>query len=197
MSYLDEMEQYARANKIPVILPDTREYLENLCREIQPKRILEIGMAIGYSASCMLSSCDATIVECEASLPNIELAKINFEILGLTDRVTIIEGDCMLTLPNITEQFDLIFLDGPKGRYPEILPLLLPRLKRRGVLVCDNVLFRGMVLDGEPLQYPRFERTVIALRQFIDMLKNNRELDTELLRIGDGLTVSRYKQKEK
>ena len=197
MSYLDEMEKFARENKIPVILDDTREYLENLCKEIKPKRILEIGMAIGYSSSCMLLSSEATIVECEASLPNIELAKQNFEKLGLMDRVSIIVGDCMNTLPTITEQFDLIFLDGPKGKYPEILPLLLPLLKKTGVLVCDNILFRGMVLDGEPLQYPRFERTVIALREFIDMLKNNKDLDTELLRIGDGLTVSRYKQEEK
>lgn len=193
MSYLNEMEQFARANKIPVILPETREYLENLCKQIQPKKILEIGMAIGYSASCMLLSSNANIVECEASLPNIELAKKNFEILGLTDRVSIIEGDCMNTLPTINEQFDLIFLDGPKGKYPEILPLILPRLKSTGVLVCDNVLFRGMVLDGQPLQYPRFERTVIALRNFIEMLQNNSDLETEILHIGDGLAVAKYK----
>ena len=193
MSYLDEMEQYARANKIPVILPETRVYLENLCREIKPKRILEIGMAIGYSASCMLLNSEANIIECEASTPNIELAKINFAILGLTDRVTIVEGDCMNTLPSVEGEFDLIFLDGPKGKYPEILPLILPKLSKTGVLVCDNVLFRGMVLDGEPLQYPRFERTVIALREFIQMLENNEELNTEILHIGDGLAVARYK----
>ncbi|MBR7091539.1 MAG: O-methyltransferase [Clostridia bacterium] len=193
MSYLDEMEIYARANKIPVILRDTREYLENLCREIKPKRILEIGMAIGYSASCMLLSSEADIVECEASIPNIQLAKVNFDILGLTHRVTIVEGDCMNTLPSVEGKFDLIFLDGPKGKYPEILPLVLPKLSKTGVLVCDNVLFRGMVLDGEPLQWPRFERTVIALREFIQMLQNNDELDTQILHIGDGLAVARYK----
>ena len=193
MSYLDEMEQFARAHKIPVILTETREYLENLCKEIQPKRILEIGMAIGYSASCMLLNSEAHIVDCEASLPNIELAEQNFEKLGLRDRVTIIQGDCMDTLPTIDEQFDLIFLDGPKGKYPEILPLILPKLKKSGVLVCDNVLFRGMVLDGQPLQYPRFERTVNALRDFIEMLQNNPALDTQILHIGDGLAVARYK----
>ncbi len=190
MTYLDEMEHFARQNNIPVIVPATREYLQNLCRTKKPKTILEIGMAIGYSASCMLSVCDANIVELEASLPNIELARKNFDKLGYTNRVNIIVGDCVLELPKLRgQQFDLIFLDGPKGRYLEMLPDILPLLSPDGVFVSDNVLFRGMVRDGAPIPFPRFEHTVEQLREFLNKLEQDPDINTEILHIGDGLAV--------
>ena len=145
MELLDKIEVDARARNIPVILRPTREYIENLIHEIQPKSILEIGMAVGYSASVMLSGSNAQITCLEASKPNIEEAKANFEALGLSDRVNIIEGDCMKTLPKLNEKFDFIFLDGPKGKYLDMIPLIVPLLNRNGVWVSDNVLFRGMV----------------------------------------------------
>lgn len=194
MSYLDEMEKSARARKIPVVLPETREFLENLCKKEKPKRILEIGMAIGYSGSCMLLSCDAHLFSMEASTPNILEARENFSRLGLTERVTIIEGDCLDSLPKMAgEKFDLIFLDGPKGKYLEILELVLPLLDEKGVLVCDNVLFRGMVLDGAPISEHRFEHTTEVLRAFIARLMNDERLDTTLYHIGDGLCVTKFK----
>lgn len=194
MDYLDEMEKSARARNIPVILRDSREFLEKLCRERAPKRILEIGMAIGYSGSCMLRSCEAQLFSMEASTPNIKEARDNFEKLGLSERVTIIEGDCMLNLPKLAgEKFDLIFLDGPKGKYVEMLDLVLPLLSEDGVLVSDNVLFRGMVLDGKPVSEPRFERTAEVMREYIKRLTTNPELETNLYHIGDGLCVTKYK----
>ena len=95
--FLQNLEKFARLNKIPVILDDTRDYLVELCKTLQPKRILEIGMAIGYSASNLLkASPNANITCLEASLPNIEMARENFARQGLIERVNIIEGDCML-----------------------------------------------------------------------------------------------------
>ena len=98
--FLEDLEKFARLNKIPVIVDDTRDFLIKLCKELKPKRILEIGMAIGYSASVMLKSYPQAKITCiEASLPNIEMAKVNLEKKNLDSRVNIIEGDCMLELP--------------------------------------------------------------------------------------------------
>lgn len=229
---LSEMENYAKEKRICIILPDTRIFLKNLCGKIKPENILEVGTAIGYSASLMLFGCDAKITCCEASSPNIVLAKGNFDRLNLTGRVNIVEGDCLKTLPVINEiygqetfpsaeicgekfsekkcpqtaesikkllenkskKFDLIFLDGPKGLYPEILKLLLPLLSERGVFVADNVSFRGMVSGKNKVTEPRFEKTVEALRSFINDLKTDPRLTFELLETGDGLAVAEWKK---
>lgn len=193
--FLQNLEKFARLNKIPVILDDTRDYLVELCKTLQPKRILEIGMAIGYSASNLLkASPNANITCLEASLPNIEMARKNFASQGLTERVNIIEGDCMLELPKLKGQkFDLIFLDGPKGKYLEMIDMILPLLDEKGVWVSDNVLFRGMVRDNQPIPFPRFEATVHILRDFLDTLEQNKDLDTQVLHIGDGLSVVKFK----
>lgn len=197
--YLEEMEAYARLNKIPVILPETREYLCSLVKKRKPKTILEIGMAIGFSASCMLLSCEQSkVIDVEASLPNIALARKNFEALGLTNRVQIIEGDCMQELPKLVakgEKYDMIFLDGPKGQYHDMINLILPLLKDDGIWVSDNVLFRGMVRGSVPIDLPKHQRTVNVLRSFIQDLESNNSLNTNVLEIGDGLMVVTKKEK--
>ncbi len=194
---LKQMEDFAKEKNIPIVLPDTRDFLKDLCKKQKPKKILEVGTAIGYSASNMLLSCDARITCCEASKPNIIIAKQNFEKLNLTDRVLIVEGDCLKTLPTLLGQkFDLIFLDGPKGLYPQILPKLLPLLGEDGTLIADNVGFRGMVSQNKEIKENRFVKTVNALNEFLDDLKNNKELETEVhFEIGDGITVSHWRKK--
>ena len=197
--YLQDMERYARQNDIPVILPDTRQYLCDLVATRQPATILEIGMAIGFSASCMMLACPKTqVVDLEASLPNIALARQNFEALGLTERVEIIEGDCMQTLPKLVEagkRYDMIFLDGPKGKYVEMMPYLLSLLREGGIWVSDNVLFKGMVRGGKPILEHKYKHTVATLREFLDILENDKTLNTQVLDIGDGLSVVTKKER--
>lgn len=197
--FLTKLEKYARENKIPVVLPDTREFLCNLVKEHKPARILEIGMAIGFSGSNMLKSFDgAELTCCEVSKPNIREARENFAIQGLSDRVKIIEGDCMQTLPKLAGQkFDLIFLDGPKTFYLDMINLILPLLDKNGVWVSDNVLFRGMVRDGAPITEHRFERTARILDKFLTELQQNDRLDTQILHVGDGLSVVKFRGGEK
>lgn len=194
--FLTNLEKFARANKIPVVLPDTREFLCNLCREIKPKSILEIGMAIGFSGSNMLRSYEGSRLTClEASTPNIAMARENFMAQNLLDRVEIIEGDCMNTLPTLAgRKFDLIFLDGPKSKYIEMIDMILPLLDIDGVWVSDNVLFRGMVRDGAPVTEPRFARTAHALDEFLVRLETNDKLDTKIEHIGDGLSIVKFKR---
>ncbi len=193
---LKEMEEFAKEKHIPIVLPDTREYLKNFCKEKNPQKILEVGTAIGYSASNMLLSCSGNIVCCEASKPNIVLAKQNFEKLGLTQRVKIVEGDCLKTLGGLLGQkFDLIFLDGPKGFYPEILKLLLPLLGENGTLIADNIGFRGMVSKNKEITENRFEKTVEKLKQFLLDLQRNKKLETKILfEMGDGISVSTWRK---
>lgn len=193
--FLINLEKFARQNNIPVILDDTRDFLVELCKEINPKNILEIGMAIGYSGSNLLkASPNATLTCLEASTPNIKLARQNFKAQGLEGRVNIIEGDCLKTLPTLKEQFDLIFLDGPKGKYVDMVDMIIPLMHKNSVWVSDNVLFRGMVLDGQEIPSERFKVTVGLLRQFIQKLQSNTNLDTQILHIGDGLSVVKFKK---
>ncbi len=195
---LDEMEQFAKEKRICIIQPQTRVFLKELCTKHKPKHILEVGTAIGYSASFMLLNSTANITCCEASKPNIKLAKENFSRLNLSERVQIIEGDCLKTLPNIKEKFDLIFLDGPKKQYREIGKLLLPLLDENGVFVADNVEFRHMVSENAPITEKRFEETVRILREFIQDFKNNEKLETQVFAdIGDGLLVAKWKKEKK
>lgn len=192
--FLINLEKYAREYKIPVVLPDTREFLCSLVRQNKPRKILEIGMAIGFSGSNMLKSYDGARLYClEVSKPNIEAAQRNFAAQGLLDRVEIIQGDCMQTLPMLQGQkFDLIFLDGPKTFYLDMIELILPLLDKNGVWVSDNVLFRGMVRDGAPITEPRFERTARLLDEFLLKLEQNKKLNTQILHVGDGLSVVRF-----
>lgn len=197
--FLIKLEKYARENKIPVVLPDTREFLCSLVRENKPKRILEIGMAIGFSGSNMLKSFDGATLTClEVSKPNIAEAERNFATQGLSERVQIIVGDCLQTLPTLTGQkFDLIFLDGPKTFYPDLIEPILALLDENGVWVSDNVLFRGMVRDGAVITEPRFERTARLLDEFLTRLEQNDRLDTQILHIGDGLSVVKFRGDDK
>lgn len=192
--FLINLEKYAREYKIPVVLPDTREFLCSLVRQNKPRKILEIGMAIGFSGSNMLKSYDGARLYClEVSKPNIEAAQRNFAAQGLLDRVEIIQGDCMQTLPTLQGQkFDLIFLDGPKTFYLDMIELILPLLDKNGVWVSDNVLFRGMVRDGAPITEPRFERTARLLDEFLLKLEQNIKLNTQILHVGDGLSVVQF-----
>ena len=193
---LKEMENYANEKKICIIRPKTRLFLIEKLKQYNPKNILEVGTAIGYSASLMLLNSNAKITCAEASAPNIVLAKQNFEKLGLTERVNIIFGDCLKTLPEMNQKFDFIFLDGPKGLYPDILKLLLPLLSENGVLVADNVSFRGMVSGKAEITEKRFEKTVSALRQFLKDLKENKDLETEVYEdLEDGVSISKWRIK--
>lgn len=141
------------------------------------------------------SKSEARLTSLEASLPNIAEARENFEAQGLLDRVEIIDGDCMLTLPTLSgRKFDMIFLDGPKGRYLEMLPMLLPLLADDGVWVSDNVLFRGMVRGGAEITEPRFERTAKVLNEFLEKIEQDERLNTRVLNIGDGISVVEFKR---
>lgn len=187
---LDLLKQYARTNFIPVMADDTREMLFKTVQERKPQRILEIGTAIGYSGIVMLSASPrAKLNTVELSETFAAMAKANFAQWGMSERVNVFVGDARQIVPQLTGSYDFIFLDGPKGQYETFFPYLTDILTVGGTLVCDNVLYKGLV---EHVPDKRHKHITVArnMRAFLDDITANPRYKTELLRIGDGVTVS-------
>ena len=190
MQQLEKILQFARANYIPVMLDDTRQMLFDVVSKAQPKKILEIGTAIGYSGIIMLTaSPNATLNTIEMDEQSVKLAKANFAQAGVSNRVNVFVGDAREIVHQLTGSYDFIFLDGPKGQYLDFLPYLLEVLSVGGTLVCDNVLFKGLV-ENQPENGHKKVTIARNLKQFLHQLQTNPTLDTQLYHIGDGVSVS-------
>lgn len=176
-----------------------KESAEILTRYIElaaPKKILEVGTGEGKSGILMLLAaplgCELVTIEKDAAAA--DTAKENFANAGLAGRVTVICGDAAEVLPTLSDSFDFIFLDGPKGQYINYLPRLVDLLRVKGILAADNVLFRGMVLDkAEP---PHEYRSLVKnLRRFLNAINTDERLDTHLFYTGDGISISTKEKK--
>jgi len=189
---LEELAKYARENNIPIVREQTGKMLAKICEENKPKRILEIGSAIGYSGTLMLLACDGNLVTIEKNVEMYKLATKVFEKAGLSSRIKMILGDAgeEIKLLAGNEKFDLIFLDGPKAQYYRYLPYLLEMLEEGGILFTDDIYFHGLVQSGEEVK--RKKRSIVRnLRTFIQLLKDNKEFETEFFDIEDGVSVTR------
>lgn len=187
---LEEMRLFARQSWIPVILDDSLEFIENLLSKKDVKNILEIGTAIGYSAICFSKflSSDGKIDTIEIDKQRIMLAKANIDMYKLNDTINVIEGDAIKVLPKLNKKYDFIFIDGPKSHYVEYLPICLEMLNDDGVIIADNVNYKGMVKGEEKVKHK--QRTAVTrLREFIDKVKNDEKLNSELVDVGDGILV--------
>lgn len=189
--YLTEIRAFGRENKIPILLDDTLEYISNILNDIKPYRILEVGTAIGYSALCF-SKCLAEggrIDTIEIESLRVEQALENIEKVGAMDKIRVLEGDALDILPYLTEEYDVVFIDAAKGKYIEFFEHALRLCKKGGYIIADNVLYKGMVQSDYNKHKQR--TAVNKLRAFIDMVLENPNLQSELIDIGDGLTVSK------
>lgn len=184
-----QINEYADNNFIPVLLPETASFLAQLIRLAKPKKILEIGTAIGYSAQIMLRNSNAQLYTIEVEEKRIEIAKKFFAKAGLLDRVTVFCGDAGEIVPMLTGQYDFIFMDGPKTRYIEYLPYLDKLLKKDGILLCDNVLFNGM-LSGDTEIIQKKNTIVVKIEEFLQALYNKDNYITSIIPVGDGLSLS-------
>lgn len=192
---MKEILKYARENHIPVLLEDTAKLLFNLAYKLQPKNMLEIGTAIGYSGTLLLSASKTKLTTIENFESNYNLAKTHFESAGLNNNVEMLFGDAydvIVDLQNKGAKFDFIFLDGPKGQYIKYLPILKQLLTDGGMLVSDNVHFKGMVFWEGVI--PHRKRTIVVnLRKFLETIKNDADFEYEELKIGDGVMISKLK----
>lgn len=188
---LKELEEYAAENSVPIVQPETAKLLETLMCIKRPGRILEVGCAIGYSAILMAQYMaeDGSISTVEWDADMTELARKNIEKAGLSDRITVINNDAKEVLPRLTGEYDVIFLDGPKAHYIYMLNDCIRLLKKGGILISDNILYKGMVADDEHVI--RRKITIVKrLRRFISAQMQRAELETVILPLGDGVTVS-------
>ena len=156
---------------------------------VKPQKVLEIGTAIGYSSQLILRNGGERLYTIEIKEELSELAKSYFERAGLNKRATVFTGDAGEILPLMEGEFDMVFMDGPKTKYIEYLPHVMRMLKRGGVLLCDNVTWNGMVTGDEPT--PRKKSTIVnGLDKFIAAVCSDERLETSVLPVGDGMSLS-------
>ena len=186
---LAELEDYALKNSVPIVQPETAQFLKTLVRIVNPKRILEVGCAIGYSAILMASESDATVTTLECDENMVKLALENIKKAGKEDRIHVINRDARDYFETLSGEYDMIFLDGPKAHYIYMLNDCMRLLKPGGVLVADNVLYKGMTAD-EAHVVRRKITIVKRLKHFIAAQMQRPELSAVLLPLGDGVTVA-------
>ena len=191
-AYLNELEEYAKKTEVPIIRKQMQSLIRVLLTLGQPKQILEVGTAIGFSALFMSEYApdDCHITTIEKYEKRIPLARENFRKSGREHRFTLLEGDAAAILPTLTGQFDLIFMDAAKGQYLHFLPDVLRLLAQGGILISDNVLQDGDSIESR-FAVTRRNRTIHArMREYLYELKHNEALETVILTVGDGAAVS-------
>lgn len=187
-----EMEIYAEENHVPIIRAAARDVFLHVVKEAAPRRILEIGTAIGYSALLMADALPEleSITTLELSEDRAALAQDYIERSPYREKIDILTGDAGKMLNSIEEKYDLVFIDAAKGQYPDYWRKIQPLLADRATVLADNVLFRGYVLGTEPV--PRRFRTIAKrLREYLVLVEETTGFSTEILPDGDGLAVSR------
>ncbi len=190
--YLNEIEEYAKETNVPIIRTEMQSFLRLLLAMKQPQTILEVGTAIGFSALLMSEyapdNCRITTIEkYEKRIP---IALANFEKTGKQDKITLLEGDAVEILHTMNGSYDFIFMDAAKGQYIHFLPDILRLLNPGGILVSDNVLQDGDIIESR-YAVTRRNRTIHArMRDYLYELKHMDGLVTSILPVGDGITVS-------
>lgn len=194
---LEELENFAMENRVPIVQKETAKFLELMITMNRPKKILELGTAIGYSAILMSLICGGTseITTIERDEKMIELANSNIEKYGLQNKITVIQGDCLEILEKLNGEYDMIFMDAGKGHYNHFLPHCLRLLNKEGVLIADNVLFRGMVASEE-LATRRKITIIKRMKSYLELVSNDDELITSVIPMGDGISVTVRKNTE-
>jgi predicted O-methyltransferase YrrM len=189
--YLKEIEKYGRDNKIPILLDESLDFIENILKEKKPYRVLEIGTAIGFSALCFSKflADGGRIDTIEIESLRVEQALENIAKVGVQDKIRVIEGDALEVLPYFTETYDVVFIDAAKGKYNEFFEHALRLTKPGSIIIADNVLYKGYVMSDYNKHKQR--TAVTKLRSFIDMVLNHPKLDAKLIEIGDGLIVAK------
>jgi predicted O-methyltransferase YrrM len=191
-AYLDEIEKYAIKTEVPVIRKSMQSLLKFLLAYAKPRSILEVGTAIGFSALLMseYAPADCHITTIEKYEKRIPVARDNFKKAGKEDRITLLEGDAADILKNLEGQYDIIFMDAAKGQYINFLPDIIRLMPAGGLLISDNVLQDGDIIESR-FAVTRRNRTIHArMREYIYELKHNPSLETCILPVGDGVTLS-------
>lgn len=189
---IEQIEQEAKETFVPIIRKETQSFLKVLLMMKKPVRVLEVGTAIGYSAILMSHYLpkDGRITTIEKYEKRIPIARENFSRAAVADRITLLEGDALEIMKSLEEPFDFIFMDAAKGQYIHYLPEAIRLLAPEGVLMSDNVLQDGDVIESR-FAVERRNRTIHSrMREYLYELKHNERLQTSILPLGDGVALS-------
>ncbi len=188
----DRIEREARRARVPIIRPETGAFLRTMVAITRPRRILEVGTAVGYSALLMAQVMgeQGTITTIESYAPRILKAREHFLQAGLEDRITLIEGDAGKVLWQLSGPYDFIFMDAAKGQYLHWLPRIMELMEEKSVLFSDNVFQDGDVFESR-FAVKRRDRTIHGrMREYLYQLKHSPLLETSIVPIGDGVALS-------
>ncbi|MBE5911655.1 O-methyltransferase [Pseudobutyrivibrio sp.] len=189
---LQEIQKEALETYVPIIRTETVNLLQLLIRMNQPKRILEVGAAVGFSANVMAEAAgeDAVITTIENYQPRIPIANANFKRTGRDNQITLLEGDAMEILPTLEGPFDFIFMDAAKGQYINFWPEIKRLIRSGGVVVTDNVLQDGDIIESR-YAITRRNRTIHKrMRDYLYELTHDGDFTTTILPLGDGVSIS-------
>lgn len=182
-----DLRKYAIENHVPIMNSQTKELIISILKIAKPKTILEIGTAIGYSSLCFKKYTGANITTIELEKDTAEIAKENFKKYNV--EINLINDDAMKALRNINQGFDFVFIDANKSRYLDYFKITSKLLNKGGIIIADNVLFRGEVCNDDIME-KRKNTLVKRLRNFLAYITDLEEFTTSVIPIGDGLTLS-------
>lgn len=189
---LEDERSYAKEHFVPIIRDKSSKYLFDFIRKNNIKSVLEIGTAIGYSGSIILSAGTEKLVTIDINAESLNVARNTFKKLGYSDKVEIFNKDAKIVIEELLGSgytFDMVFLDGAKGQYYRYLPVLTKLLGKGGIIFADNVLLQGMVESQEKI--PHRKRTmVVNLRKYLDIVSKY-PYSTELLHLEDGIAITK------
>ena len=190
---LIKIKERALEEHIPIIMDDTLEVVDKILKELKPKKILEIGTAVGYSAMCFSEYLidGGKIDTIERDEQRVKEARENIVKVGVEEKINILEGDAVEILPTLDDKYDMVFIDAAKGKYPFFLKEALRMLNEKGIILADNILYKGYVMSD----YNKHkQRTAVRnLREYIAEVTGNPNLETEILEVGDGLAITKRK----
>ena len=196
MVYIRELEEYAKDNHIPIMLKEGIEFLCNYIKENNINTVLEIGSAIGYSSIMMcLNNKNLKVTTIEKNIDMYDEALKNINKFNMNDRITIINSDALNV--NISDKYDLIFIDAAKSQYIKFFEKFEKNLNSNGVILTDNLSFHGLVENPQLTNNRNTKQLVKKIQKYIDYLKNNNKYDTKFYSIGDGISVSKRKFNKK
>ena len=190
---LEIVKEKALEDHIPIIMDDTLEKIKEILENEKPNRILEIGTAVGYSASQFARYTDkkCKIDTIEIDEERAKEAKENIKKIGFEDRINVIVGNAVDIIPTLNNKYDIVFIDAAKGKYPIFLEESLKLINKGGLILADNILYKGYVMSD----YNKHkQRTAVRhLREYIKEITENDNFETEILEIGDGLSITRIR----
>ena len=188
---LMELRTFAEEKHVPIIQKDTEGLLRALLKLKKPAMVLEIGTAVGYSSCVFADCCGCRITTVEADENMADIAETNIAELGFGDEIKVLRGDARQVLEGLQgEKFDVAFIDAAKSHYREFWDLIIPLMNRDGLIICDNILMKGMTASDEFDTRGRYKTSIRKMREFVQYINNLDYADTTVLPVGDGVSVS-------